>query len=125
MYIYIYILVSSHRHTDHNEHTRVLAVRYTCYKLVQLWNNGPINKHILCNLYLKTFFLQNICICIRIRVDVILNIRICVCQNFCICIYIRIRGNLTDVFRISDEGRSVDIQTELQILLGHLINKKL
>ena len=28
IYIYTYILVSLNRYTDHNEHTRILAVRY-------------------------------------------------------------------------------------------------
>ena len=45
LYISIYIYKSSHRHTDHNEHTRILAVRYllqTC-SVVEPW----------CNLYYR------------------------------------------------------------------------
>ena len=86
LYIYIYILVSSYRHSDRNEHTRILAVRYllqTC-TVVEQWFNlyraacaSEISTYFV--IYIgKHFFLQNI----RIREDAILNIRICGCQKY-------------------------------------------
>ena len=101
-YIYIYILVSLHRHTDHNEHTRILAVQYllqTCSVVEQwchLYRVACTSELLTCHIGLyfviyigKYFCLQNI----RIRADMILNIRIRIrgCKNLCIRIYILIR----------------------------------